>query len=86
MDGPPTGGGATRARDWRPAPTARPGARQAWRVATRERLYVLRGHAGFTTRECPFLLFTAQSAAPGSRGDYLCSGSEVSILQRACCL
>lgn len=44
-------------------------------MATKELLFKLGGHHAFTTKECPFLIFAAQSEADAF-GDYVCSGSE----------
>ncbi|CAN0231647.1 unnamed protein product, partial [Laminaria digitata] len=48
---------------------------QIWDVATKAKLFSLKGHHAFTTKECPFLIFAAQSLADPF-GDYVCSGSE----------
>ncbi|CAN0040928.1 unnamed protein product [Ectocarpus fasciculatus] len=48
---------------------------QVWDVATKKLAFKLGGHHAFTTKDCPFLIMAAQSAADPF-GDYVCSGSE----------
>ncbi|CAM9725419.1 unnamed protein product, partial [Discosporangium mesarthrocarpum] len=48
---------------------------QVWDTKTYKLLFKLGGHHAFTTKDCPFLLFTGQSEADPYK-DFICSGSE----------
>lgn len=47
---------------------------QVWDLASKSQIFKLKGHKGFTSKECPFLLFTNQS----HHGPYISTGSGAS--------